>query len=263
MKALRFAALQLDLVWENPQANREMISRELAQLPPVDLVLLPEMFTTGFHMEPERLAEPPEGETIDWLTELAQRYRCVIGGSLITQEDSFFFNRFVLVGKEGLLLEYDKRHLFRMGDEHRYYRAGQELGWYPVHGWKLVPQICYDLRFPVWSRNTLRDDGEMTYDLLIYVANWPQARQAHWETLLRARAIENQAYVIGVNRVGTDGRGIVYAGGSQCIDPKGEVVAHAGEAAGLLTGTLAPELLQAYRQQFPAWQDGDVFEIYP
>lgn len=263
MDSLRFAALQLDLVWENPAANREMIAAAVAGLPPVDLILLPEMFTTGFSMDPVRWAEAPEGKTVDWLADLAQARKALLGGSLITLEDGDFFNRFVLVGPEGLLLEYDKRHLFRMGEEHHHYSPGYTLGWYPHRGWRMVPLICYDLRFPVWSRNRPDAEGRLTYDLLIYVANWPQARQAHWDTLLRARAIENQAYVIGVNRVGTDGRGIVYAGGSQLIDPKGEVIAHAGEGVGTLTGTLDPELLQAYRQQFPAWKDGDVFEIYP
>ena len=280
MEPLNIALLQLDLIWEDPQANRDQIEQQLAGLQEArhsttltggsptpdtttdmpDLVLLPEMFTTGFTMEPAPLAEPVKGPTYHWMGEVARKYQTHLAGSLIVEEDGHYFNRLLVMGPEGLVGQYDKRHLFRMAGEHKSYAGGAEKFIFQVKGWKICPLVCYDLRFSVWSRNRVGDSGDLDYDVLLYLANWPAKRASHWNVLLRARAIENQAFVIGVNRVGQDGNGVPYQGDSQIVNYLGESMAHA-TTAGVLQGKLEMEDLVHYRKRFPAWKDADDFQI--
>ncbi|MDX2287119.1 MAG: amidohydrolase [Bacteroidia bacterium] len=265
MKPLRIWAVQPDLQWEQPAANRARIQSMIeAQPGQADLIVLPEMFTTGFSMRAKALAEPMEGETVRWMERMADRHQALICGSLIIAEDRRYYNRMVMAApQEGVLAEYDKRHLFPLAGEHQHYARGESMTWAEYKGWRMAPMICYDLRFPVWSRNTITDSDTLRYDLLLYVANWPAARIQHWEILLRARAIENQAFVIGVNRVGTDGAGLSYPGASVILDPQGQVLAEGGASESVLSAVLDPAQLQSYRKQFPFWQDTDLFEIYP
>lgn len=265
MEPLHLLALQVDPAWENAAQNRTHIADLLATQPmsTVDLLVLPEMFSTGFSMDAARLAEPTQGPTFQWMHELAQKYNLTLCGSLIIQEETSFFNRMLWVDPEGLRSVYDKRHLFAMGKEDRVYTAGTEQPIVTVKGWKLLPQICYDLRFPVWSRNQVDQEGNWRYDAAIYIASWPQKRVHHWEALLRARAIENQAFVIGVNRVGTDGNGIPYSGSSAVIHPGGEVLAEARGGEAFLHVSLSPEELAFNHRAFPFWKDADDFSLVP
>ncbi|GAB4403116.1 MAG: amidohydrolase [Bacteroidia bacterium] len=263
MERLRVAALQLDLKWQDPPANRRRIEDMLGTLhEPADMILLPEMFTTGFTMEAASYAEEPEGETLDWMIQQAREHRAVVGGSIIVQEDGRYFNRFMLAGADELLAEYDKRHLFRLAGEHEAFARGEAWSWYLYKGWRVVPMICYDLRFPVWSRNRADKRGQLACDLLIYVANWPSPRIRHWEILLQARAIENQCFVIGLNRVGTDGKGLHYPGASLVVDPRGEVLARGDDSEMLMQVVLDPAPMLQYREDFPVWMDADTFELY-
>lgn len=225
------------------------------------MVILPEMFTTGFTMLPEGKAEEMEGATQTWMQTLAAELDAVVVGSLIVEENGQFFNRLLAVGPEGLLTRYDKRHLFRMAGEDENYASGQQSSVFEVKGWRINPLVCYDLRFPVWSRNTSSELPRLNYDVLLYVANWPEVRVSHWKTLLKARAIENQAYCLGVNRVGTDGNGVVYSGDSAAIDYMGTVLATATREAKLLNVSLDWKGLERYREKFPVWQDADPFRI--
>ncbi len=255
--------LQLNLSWQNPDINRQHIQSSLDRYQgPIDLVLLPEMFTTGFSMEAADLAEPINGPTRAWLENLAWERGCLIGGSLITQVEGEYFNRFWLVGPDGWTRHYDKRHTFRMAHEHLHYTSGQQQVIVNYQGWNLLLLVCYDLRFPVWSRNRyLAQEGRMAYDGILCVANWPAARKAQWDTLLRARAIENQCYVLAANRVGEDGNGVRYAGGSALIDPLGRDLALATEEETGLYGFLDREKLTKYRKKFPVWKDADQFQL--
>jgi len=254
---LTLAALQVDLLWENIAGNQTKIGNLLEDLPSeVDLVILPEMFTSGFTMNPEKLAEDMNGSTLEWLRHNADKYNLAIMGSFIVKEDNRFYNRMVFVEPGGTVQIYDKRHLFRMGNEHNYYSGGIERKVFTFQGWRILPQICYDLRFPVWSRN--RND----YDLMVYVASWPETRRDVWSILLQARAIENQAFLVGVNRVGEDGTGITYSGDSVILDPKGvELVSAKRGVESTILGRLSLEELTSFRSKFPAWMDGDDFLI--
>lgn len=249
--------MQIPLQWENPSANRQYIESQLADYQEEkDIVLIPEMFTTGFSMEAEKNAETMQGESVKWLEALAKTHNCLIVGSLIITENGQYYNRLLAFSPEGLLAKYDKRHLFRMAGEHSHYAAGTEKAIFHYKGWKIRPLICYDLRFPVWSRNV-----EQEYDLLLYVANWPERRVAHWNALLKARAIENQCFVAAVNRVGTDANNIIYSGDSAIIDPLGNVLAHNSGEEKLLSAHLDKEAMETYRKNFPAWIDADNFQI--
>lgn len=262
MEDLNICLVQDELVWEDPEANRthfETIFGDMAGK--FDLVILPEMFTTGFTMDPVGKSERPDGPTQRWMETLATSLGSVVVGSLIIEEEGNYFNRLLAVGPGGLLVKYNKRHLFRMAGEHENYVSGQEAPIFEVKGWRISPQICYDLRFPVWSRNGQGKEGKPEYDILLYVANWPEARVSHWKTLLQARAIENQAYCLGVNRVGTDGNGFAYSGDSAAVDYMGKVLTTATGEAKLLTARLEKEGLDRYRQKFPVWQDADEFTI--
>ncbi|WP_323149145.1 amidohydrolase [Pseudomonas oryzihabitans] len=253
---LRLALLQTELVWHDPTANRAHFEQLLARVGETDLVILPEMFTTGFSMESAALAEPADGPTAVWLREQARRIGAVVTGSLIVQdEDGRHRNRLLWATPEGELLHYDKRHLFRMAGEHEHYAPGEQRLVLTLKGWRIRPLICYDLRFPVWSR--AQDDT----DLLLYVANWPAPRRGHWNRLLPARAIENLCYVAAVNRIGSDGNGHPYAGDSQVLDFQGEPLVEAGAVAGIFHTTLSAAALAGYRERFPAQRDADAFRL--
>lgn len=255
MRDLRVTLVQQPLAWQDAAANRATFQSLLAPLAGhTDLVVLPEMFTTGFTMAAEHLAETMDGPTVAWIREVARRLGAVVTGSVVVDDDGFR-NRLLWAAPDGELAWYDKRHLFRMAREHEHYAAGGTRVVLRVHGWRVLPLVCYDLRFPVWSRN--RGD----YDLALYVANWPAARRHPWCTLLRARAIENLSYVVGVNRVGTDGQGIEYSGDSAAIDPLGQALADCGSTPGVTTVTLSADALAAHRQRFPAHLDADDFRL--
>lgn len=253
---LELALIQTTLAWQDPAANREHFQALLEQARGADLVILPEMFSTGFSMESAELAESEDGPTTRWLREQAQRIEAVICGSLIIQAaDGSYRNRLLWARPDGSLAHYDKRHLFRMAGEHKHYSAGDEQVVLELKGWRVRPLICYDLRFPVWSRDAAGTD------LLLYTANWPGARRQHWNRLLPARAIENLCYVAAVNRVGEDGKGHAYTGDSQVLDFQGETLAGAGDADGVLRARLSVEALAAYRERFPAHLDADTFTL--
>lgn len=263
MEQLRIGLLQMELTWEDPQANRAAIQQLLAgQVGRFDLLVLPEMFTTGFTMNAAAVAEEPDGFTEQWMAAVADGLNCVVVGSIVVKEEEKFFNRLIVATHAGTAMTYDKRHLFRMAGEHEVYTPGDTMNVFNLRGWRVLPLVCYDLRFPIWSRNRLQDDGSLYYDVLVYVANWPERRAHHWKSLLTARAIENQAYVIGVNRVGTDANGNTYSGDSVVLDPLGMTLVAASGKGNLLTATLDREALDSYREKFPAWQDADRFDLY-
>lgn len=256
MSALDVTIVQADLAWHDPARNRERITALLRDCPAdTDLVVLPEMFTTGFSMDAPQLAETMDGASVAWMRSTAGRTAASICGSLIIAEDGAYRNRFICAAPSGELVCYDKRHLFRLADEHNYYAAGETLVTFEVSGWRICPLVCYDLRFPVWSRN------RNSYDLLLYVANWPARRHFAWETLLRARAIENLGYVAGVNRVGTDGNDIPYKGGSAIIDFLGESLTDLGDREGIASARLDAGKLAAFRERFAFHEDADEFTI--
>jgi predicted amidohydrolase len=258
---LKIGFFQADLIWQNPEKNREMFEKKFTEkINGHDLVILPEMFTTGFSMQNEEFAEEYNGESVAWLLKESQKHRCLIAGSIIFKENNNFYNRFLFAFPDGKLLHYDKRHLFRLADEHLHYKEGTKKLIFEFHGWKICPLICYDLRFPVWSRNTWNGD-KADYDLLIYTANFPAARSLAWKTLLRARAIENLSYCIGVNRRGTDGKGIFYSGDSAAIDFTGEPLCELGEEQDFGEITLEKDKLEEYRMRFPAYKDADIFNL--
>ena len=257
MQDLTLTLVQSRLFWEDKEKNLAMFSRKLAELrAPGDLVILPEMFNTGFTMNAESLAETMDGPTVRWMQQQAATLGCHIIGSLIVREGQNYFNRLIWAHPDGQLGHYDKRHLFRMAGEEKVYSAGTEKLVVEVNGWKIAPFICYDLRFPVWTRNLGNH-----YDVSIYIANWPESRRMHWCDLLKARAIENLAYVVGVNRVGTDGKGHAHSGDSMVVSPKGQILFHAAHLEILQTLSLSWSDLVAYRESFPAWMDADSFEI--
>jgi predicted amidohydrolase len=253
---LRITLVQADLAWQEPATNRRKLATHFRGLAGhTDLVVLPEMFPTGFSMDAEGHAETMDGSTVGWMREEAAAMGCVVTGSLIVRDGAHHFNRLVWARPDGTLGHYDKRHLFRMAGEDRHFAAGSRRVTLELKGWRVCPMVCYDLRFPVWSRN--RND----YDLLLYVANWP-ARRAHaWSALLRARAIENLSYVVGVNRIGRDGNGATYAGDSVALDFLGQPLSSEGGGDRVETAVLDLESLRAYRESFPAHLDADGFEL--
>ncbi len=254
---MKLALIQTNLIWENPQDNLDILSEKIASLEAgIDIIMLPEMFATGFTMQPEKSAAAMDGMEIQWMKEMAVNTGAVICGSLSMKDGGTNFNRFVWAMPNGDIQCYDKRHLFSMGEENNHYTAGKEKLLIDYKGWRIRPIVCYDLRFPVWCRNV----GD--YDLLLCVANWPALRSYAWRQLLIARAIENQCYVAAVNRVGADGNGIGHDGFSCVVSPKGEVMWEQGE--GLETiGKIEIDLqtLLDFRQQFPVLDDADEFEI--
>jgi omega-amidase len=260
VSSLRVTLVQQPLEWHDPAANRARFEELLLPLAGrTDLAVLPETFTTGFSMDVERIAEPAAGATTEWLKRLAVALDAAVTGSVVTLEAGRCYNRLLWTTPGGELRQYDKRHLFRMGREHQHFTPGVEAWTVEWRGFRICPLVCYDLRFPVFSRRR----AALDYDLLLYVANWPTARAAARRALLPARAIENQAYVVGVNRVGADGRGVPYAGDSAAFDFLGKPLADAGGGSALLTVELAVEALAAFRESFPAHLDADRFTLEP
>lgn len=256
--SLILTLIQPHMAWEDKAANLQHYEQLIESIPgKKQVVLLPEMFSTGFTMQPAPLAEGMNGPTVQWLKAMAEKHRIILCGSLIIEEDGHYYNRLIWMQPNGVQYHYDKRHLFTYAGEDEQYAAGQKKLIVQVNGWRICPLICYDLRFPVFSRN----DAEQPYDLLIYPANWPEKRRTAWRTLLQARAIENQCYVAGINRVGVDGNGHHYAGDSAIIDPLGERLWEGGKSEAVQTILLDKKLLTDYRTHFPALKDADSFRL--
>lgn len=254
---LHITLIQPDVVWEDKFANLQQYEQTIGSITgPKQVVVLPEMFSTGFSMDPERLAEPMDGPTVTWMVNMAAKCRCILAGSLIVGEVGNYYNRLLWVQPDGRIGFYDKRHLFTYATEDEHYTPGQTRMIAQVNGWRINLMICYDLRFPVWSRN--QDDE---YDVLLYVANWPEKRSIAWNTLLRARAIENMCYVVGVNRVGSDAKGHNYIGDSSVYSPLGETILHMHNEAGYKTVTLEMETLKSTRSSLPFLNDADKFML--
>jgi predicted amidohydrolase len=246
--------IQSDIIWEDRISNLKKYQEKINQIESTDLIILPEMFTTGFSMSPKSISENMNGETIQWMKQNAHKMNSAICGSIIIEEDSKYFNRFIWVNPDGSIHHYDKRHLFSFAGENENYTPGNEKIIIEYKGWKICPLICYDLRFPVWSRNS--ED----YDLLIYVANWPDKRKSAWKSLLTARAIENQCYVIGVNRVGEDSKNY-YSGDSSLINALGETLYTNSHIEEIYSNTISKYDLNKIRTQLPFLNDKDNFKI--
>ena len=258
MSTLTLGWYQGPTLWQDPVGNRQHFEGVLAQHLPytdIDLMLLPEMFSTGFSMASAALAEPMSGPTLEWMREQAQRWQVQLCGSVIIEEQRQYYNRLLWVAPNGDVQHYDKRHRFRMAGEHDHFAAGVERVIFTMGDWRILPSVCYDLRFPVWLRN--RND----YDLLLCVANWPAARRKAWSTLLDARALENQCYTLGVNILGTDGNDLAYVGGSALVDANGERLVDCGDRMGFFSATLERQALLEQREAFPVWQDADEFDL--
>jgi omega-amidase len=266
-QSLTLTVIQAHLSWENKAANLKMFEEKiLAIKEKTEIIVLPEMFSTGFSMKPEILSETMEGETVQWMKRIAAHKKVILTGSLIIGDNGNYYNRLVWMLPNGEYGLYDKRHRFAYAGEDEHYTPGNKRLIASVYGWKINLLICYDLRFPVWSRQRAtstrdKDQTALEYDLLIYVANWPEKRVHAWKTLLQARAIENQCYVVGVNRVGDDGNGIHYTGESMIADPLGEPLYHKKEEEDVFTLTLYKESLDAIREKLPFWRDADKFAI--
>lgn len=255
--SLTITLIQSTLHWENIDANLRMFSDKVSNLDETDLIMLPEMFTTGFSMNAADLAETMENSKgIDWMHRTAKLLSVAVTGSLIIKEDNRYYNRLFWVEPNGRQLHYDKKHLFTMAKEQLTFTAGTQKLMVDYKGWKIAPFICYDLRFPAWNRN-LED-----YDLAFYVANWPAKRSFHWRSLLAARAIENQAYVIGVNRVGVDGRGFDYSGDSSILNPIGELLYHKVNEEDICRMTLTKAVLHTLRKKYPFLADRDYYTFH-
>jgi omega-amidase len=254
--------LQPNLYWHDPVANRAMLEERIFSLPEAtDLIVLPEMFTTGFTMDARSVAEPMNLTTFRWLKQMAAQTRAVVTGSYVIQENGNYFNRLIWMQPDGQFDTYDKRHLFRMAGEDGVYTGGTRRIIKEWKGWRICPLICYDLRFPVWSRNRSLASPDFDYDMLLYVANWPAPRRNAWNTLLQARAIENLSYVIGVNRVGNDGNQHPYTGDSAVIDFKGDVLFRHADTEITHQQRLSLDDLRAFREKFPANLDADDFTL--
>ena len=257
MDNLKISIFQGYLFWENIDKNLQNIELRLGSIrEKTEFIILPEMFTTGFTMNAAALAEPMDGKSMQWMHKIAVKYDAVVTGSLIIKESNKYYNRLIWMRPDGSHEHYDKRHLFALGKEHETYTAGNKRIIIELNGWKICPVICYDLRFPVWLRNV---GGE--YDLLLIVANWPERRALHWRTLIPARAIENQAYVVAVNRVGHDGNEIYHSGDSNCIDPNGKVIYYKRDEEDIYTFSIVGDEIEKIRRAMPFLKDADKFEI--
>lgn len=258
MSDLKLTLIQTNLHWEDKEKNLEMFSEKISSIrEETDVIILPEMFSTGFTMNAVKLAESMDGISVKWMQALAIKKNCVITGSLIIKEGDKYFNRLIWMSSDGFEY-YDKRHLFSYAGEDKTYGKGKNKIIITLKGWQILPLVCYDLRFPLWSRRNKKND----YDLLIYVANWPERRIYAWKQLLIARAIENQCYVAGVNRTGNDGNDIFHSGESAIINFKGEnIISVNTKEDFIFTYTLSKDTLDNFRKQFAFFQDGDDFEI--
>ena len=259
---LRVTLVQTAVHWHSIEANLAMLEEKLWQIDgPTDLVVLPEMFTTGFTNAAPTLAEPMNSRTFRWMRQMAAQRQAALAGSYIVREKNAYYNRLLWMEPDGRFATYDKRHLFRLSDEHTVYTPGEERLIVSWKGWRICPLICYDLRFPVWCRNQVTDTGALAYDVLLGVANWPAVRSDAWMTLLRARAIENQSFVLGVNRVGTDDNGIDYDGNSVVMNAEGDILERRVDEEALLSVTLSYDELRAQRERFPVHLDADRFSL--
>ncbi len=261
MQDLSVTIIQSELHWQLPDANLGMFEEKIWSIEEQPhIIVLPEMFTTGFSMDAEKCAEPMGTRAFRWMQQMAQQTQAALMGSLMVKDGGEYFNRLIWMSPQGDYQYYDKRHLFRMAQEHLTYQYGKDVLIVEHMGWKICPQICYDLRFPVWNRNRRQNQG-LAYDVLIFVANWPRPRVTAWDTLLQARAIENLCYTIGVNRVGEDGNGVSYTGHSSVVHPKGHFLAHFKEEEVIHTQVLERQPLDQLREEFPVYLDADNFTI--
>ena len=271
MSTLTISIVQTQLYWEDKSANLNKLGEKIKSIiPKTELVILPEMFSTGFSMNPESIAETMDGQTVSWMKQIAAQKKIILAGSIIIKEEENssvkYFNRLIWMLPTGEYGYYDKRHLFAYAGEDEKYTSGNKRLIASVKGWKINLLVCYDLRFPVWSRQSAASsevEQIPEYDVLIYVANWPERRAHAWKTLLLARAIENQCYVVGANRTGTDGNDIFYNGGSMIIDPLGKILYEGPANEDIFTYTLQKEQLDEVRAKFPFWKDADHFLIEP
>lgn len=262
MSSLTFTIIQTNLKWEQKALNLQMLEEKINCIQQkTEVVILPEMFSTGFSMRAEKLAEKTDGETIAWMKRVSSEKKIILTGSIIIADDENYYNRLIWMLPNGQMGFYDKKHLFAYADENKHYKAGNKRLIASVKGWRINLQVCYDLRFPVWSRQSAKEDDMLEYDVLIYIANWPEKRSQAWKTLLQARAIENQCFCIGVNRVGNDGNGIYYSGDSMAVNAMGEILYHKAHEEDVCTITLQKEDLQNIREKMPFWKDADSFKI--
>ena len=262
MSGLTITGIQTRLHWEDATANRKMFEEKIKSIQDKsEVIILPETFSTGFSMKPKELAESMDGDTVTWMKEVSAEKKAIITGSVIIKENDSYYNRLIWMLPNGQFGAYDKRHLFNYGGEGAEFTSGTKRLIASVKGWKINLLVCYDLRFPVWARQQRHDAPE--YDLLIYVANWPDKRNHAWKTLLQARAIENQCYVAGINRVGYDGNNTYHSGDSMVVDPMGEVLYTKADEEDIFTVTLYKEKLEEVRSRLPFWKDGDNFMIQP
>ena len=261
-ETLKVSLIQSPLHWHDIDANLAMMEEKIWQIgQKTDLIILPEMFTTGFTNAAPELAEPMNSKTFRWMKQQAMQTQAAVTGSFIARDGKDLYNRLLWMQPDGEYLTYDKKHLFRMSEEHEIYSAGEERLVVEWKGWKICPLICYDLRFPVWSRNLTLDDASLSYDILIYVANWPAVRSQVWRALLHARALENLSFCIGLNRVGEDGMNIAYNGQSLVFDYKGEINADLADKDTITTVELSKPALEEFRRKFPAYLDADPFTL--
>jgi len=263
MQDLKVTVIQSDIIWEEIEANLNAFEEKIWQIgQETDVIVLPEMFTTGFTMNAGKYAEQMNMRTFKWMRQMADQTGALILGSFITTVHERYYNRLLWMEPGGNYKTYDKRHLFRMAAEHKTYSSGESILVATWKGWRICPLICYDLRFPVWSRNTYdMSSKRLNYDLLIYVANWPTIRIDAWSTLLKARAIENLSYVVGVNRFGIDGNGVEHNGSSSIVSPKGDLIFVSEGMETIKTLQISSNSLQSFRDKFPAYLDGDDFSI--
>ena len=252
---MKIALIQSDLQWENPSANRNNFESKINTIDDVEIIVLPEMFSTGFTMNASAVAETMQGETVNWIQSLAKQRNCAITGSLIIVENNQYYNRMLFVFPDGEIKHYDKRHLFSLAGEHKFYSSGTEKVIVEYLGWKICLQICYDLRFPVFARNV------ENYDLLLYVANWPKVRTNAWDALLKARAIENLSYAVGVNRIGLDIHNYEHTGHSQAVDFLGNYILEPQETEGVFVVDLDKNAMLETRKKLDFLSDKDNFEI--
>lgn len=254
---LSLTSIQSSLHWENRKANLGMFDAKISNIDITDIIVLPEMFSTGFTMKPELHFDTMDGETIAWMKALSIKKNTAICGSIIIKNEvEQYVNRFLFVNQNEIHY-YDKAHLFRMGEENQHYVKGESQKIIQYKGFNIAPMVCYDLRFPAWIRRT----PHFEYDLLLFVANWPQRRSEHWKTLLLARAIENQAYVLGVNRIGNDGNGIYHSGDTSFINPLGEILYRKKEDEDIYTHVIEKSIINDYRKSFPVEKDADEFNL--